>query len=174
MAGETALSLETLQRGRVLLERIVQTRDHEPSLSPGDMADVLAALGDELCQGLRSPTVPDQQALERELRGIYYVRLLLVAWAQKLATTDDAEPTRFIKTWNDSVGRMIQLLRARRDLRQDALRQDATSWATRLLNDVQALIDRDLPELGASLAPPDAANPWPVVACEDQRLDQEG
>ena len=82
---------------------------------PGDAALPAAHVEDDLT------------IIERELARLFAVRELFLGWVQDLRAAPGSGsglPAQFLRAWGDSTGRVIQLLRARRDLtgsRQDAL-----------------------------------------------------
>ena len=77
----------------------------------------------------------DLAIIDRELARLFAVRELFLTWVQELrqdgaqspgdaAAPRGLSPAQFMRAWSDSTGRVIQLLRARRDLggaRSDAL-----------------------------------------------------
>ena len=61
----------------------------------------------------------DLDLIDEELRNLFTARLLFVSWIHKLSGEKDSPgvpPAQFMRAWNDSTSRVIQLLRARRDL----------------------------------------------------------
>lgn len=77
----------------------------------------------------------DLAIIDRELARLFAVRELFLSWVQELrqdasqsprdtGALRGLSPAQFMRAWSDSTGRVIQLLRARRDLggaRSDAL-----------------------------------------------------
>lgn len=99
-----------------------------PSVAPlQDPADLMRYLEHALAR--EHLALEDEAVIEAELRNLLAVRRLFVAWMLTRAGDDggtpDIDPARFLRAWNDSVTRVIQLLRARRDLAG----QDGGQWA---------------------------------------------
>jgi len=96
---------------------------------------VLATLAVEFPSGGAEPADAGGEAqegdlaiIERELARLFAVRELFLSWVQELRSSEGRGaaglPAQFLRAWGDSTGRVIQLLRARRDLggaRSDAL-----------------------------------------------------
>ena len=126
----------------------------EASVGPATASDShsenLHALSDEMRDALRELAPQDSQMIEKELRGIYQARLLVLTWLEDLETKGcpkGIRPTQFLRAWGDSVGRIIQLVRARQ-----RLLREVENWITALLADVRVIIDQDLPELEGGAA----------------------
>jgi hypothetical protein len=62
----------------------------------------------------------DEQVIARELQHLYEARAFFLAWVQaQRDASEDGEalnPAQFLRAWNDSAARVVQLLRARREL----------------------------------------------------------
>jgi len=59
------------------------------------------------------------EVIDEELRNLFRARALFMSWIGNLSEREDqprVNPTQFLRAWNDSTTRVIQLLRARRDL----------------------------------------------------------
>jgi len=104
---------------------------------------ILARLAQDAASGssletacaLDPASVSDLAIIDRELARLFAVRELFLSWVQELrqdgaqsqaeaAAPRGLSPAQFMRAWSDSTGRVIQLLRARRDLggaRSDAL-----------------------------------------------------
>lgn len=69
-------------------------------------------------------SLEDETVIEAELLNLLAVRRLFVSWMQAQEEGDGGspgiDPGQFLRAWNDSVTRVIQLLRARRDLAGEA------------------------------------------------------
>jgi len=66
----------------------------------------------------------DLALIEEELRQLLAARALFMEWLQSLRAGQDPEhpvvtPTQFIRAWSDTSTRVVQLLRARAELRGD-------------------------------------------------------
>ncbi len=90
-------------------------------------ADLMRYLQDALAR--EHLALEDAAVIEAELCNLLTVRRLFVAWMREGAAgeggTPDIDPAQFLRAWNDSVTRVIQLLRARRDLAS----ADGGEWA---------------------------------------------
>lgn len=61
----------------------------------------------------------DAALIDQELRGLFRARALFLRWVEKLRAGEgksDVSPTQFLRAWNNSTTRVIQLLRARQAL----------------------------------------------------------
>lgn len=74
-----------------------------------------------------APAVSDDDltVIDDELRQLLAARSLFMGWLQSLREEEDPErpavtPTQFLRAWNDSTTRVVQLLRARAALRGEA------------------------------------------------------
>lgn len=85
----------------------------------GEEGELLASLARAMDMAARRPELSDLDVIDEELRTLYAVRSLFLAWMkerQGLGAPDEEPPTRFMRAWNDSTTRVMQLLRARREL----------------------------------------------------------
>jgi hypothetical protein len=105
--------------------------------------DSLAALLQALAEGRRSGSLEDAEIIEGELLNLLAARRLFVYWVANGSKEDTkkgalagVKPTQFLRAWNDSVTRVIQLLRARRDLTQ----ADGGKWDA-LMDEVYDQLD---------------------------------
>ncbi len=107
---------------------------------PYPLAGLLAPLGPEALQRLRcaaqaASRLPlaraqchaqeeaagdtDLALLDRELASLLAAREACRAWAERMAAQEGhsaLNPAQFLRAWSDSTGRVIQLLKARREL----------------------------------------------------------
>ena len=119
------------------------------------LAPLLGALGEAVEPRLlamlgTSPAEPlepgDELALiDRELARLLAVRELYLAWVEELraAGAPGITPAQFLRAWSDSTGRVIQLIRARREL--------GGAQADALLDAVYQELERRLPALAPGL-----------------------
>jgi hypothetical protein len=93
------------------------TRPHQRAWLAGHAAPAPPALDDDL--GL----------IDEELRRLFEARAQFLAWVEQARQEGDdgarVTPTSFLRAWNDSTTRVIQLLRARRDLTGSARGEDS-------------------------------------------------
>lgn len=93
------------------------------------------------------PVGDDLAVIEDELRQLLAARALFMDWLHSLRAEEDPErptvtPTQFLRAWSDSATRVVQLLRARAELRGgqagalDALMQS-------VYDEMEALVDED-------------------------------
>jgi hypothetical protein len=109
----------------------------QPALSP-HLAALLAPLGSGVVQRVAqaaarphsvshvschaqspSPSEDDLAILESELASLLAARDLLMSWVKRMAGEEGrpaVNPAQFLRAWSDSTGRVIQLLKARREL----------------------------------------------------------
>ena len=95
-------------------------------------ADILAQLR-AATDRVASLPLEDTAVIEAEMLSLLTLRSLVLAWMresrQKEAVAGQAQdpgsPAQFMRAWSDSVSRIVQLLRARRDLAEDKLLADA-------------------------------------------------
>lgn len=101
-------------------------------------------------------TLHDDLALiDEELRRLYEARAQFMAWVEQARQEDhgaQVTPSSFLRAWNDSTARVIQLLRARRELTGGAARPEDG-----LFDAVYDALEALLPAEGESL-PPDEAD----------------
>jgi hypothetical protein len=90
----------------------------------------------------------DVAIIDRELARLFAVRELFLAWMQELrageARSSAGLPAQFLRAWSESTGRVIQLLRARRDL-------SAGDGGDAVLDAVYQELESRLPDPGANL-----------------------
>ena len=83
-------------------------------------ADFILPLLQAVTEAAGRPTLNDLDVVEAELRTLFQARHLILRWIEKLSEKGEEKhgvsPTQFLRAWNDSTTRVIQLLRARRDL----------------------------------------------------------
>ena len=102
----------TLQGFDVPNRRWRDLQEDERLVLPLLEAAEAAAEGDETAMG-------DGALIEQELRGLFRARALFLRWMEKLRAGEgkgDISPTQFLRAWNNSTTRVIQLLRARQAL----------------------------------------------------------
>lgn len=95
-------------------------------------ADILAQLRAATDRAVSLP-LEDTAVIEAELLSLLTLRSLVLAWIRESRqhepvggqAQDPGSPAQFMRAWNDSVSRIVQLLRARRDLSEDRLLADA-------------------------------------------------
>jgi len=95
-------------------------------------ADILAQLR-AATDRVASLPLEDTAVIEAEMLSLLTLRSLVLAWIRESRqlepvggqAQDPGSPARFMRAWNDSVSRIVQLLRARRDLAEDKLLADA-------------------------------------------------
>ncbi|MGI6366769.1 MAG: hypothetical protein ACOX2L_00170 [Anaerolineae bacterium] len=110
-----------------------------------------------------APEVPlqdDLALIDRELARLLAVRELVLHWMEGLRGPDTAgrsplSPSGFLRAWSESTGRVIQLLRARREL--------AGAPADALLDAVYAELEQLLPPPEGSSAAPVAVPAEPAT-----------
>ena len=75
-----------------------------------------------LSQKTQSQPLEDVQVIDKELRNLFAARAVVVEWIEQLSEKgwQGAKPSQFLRAWNDSTSRVIQLLRARRSLSGEA------------------------------------------------------
>lgn len=105
-------------------------------------ADLILPLLQNVAKDLTDGAIEDLVVLDKELRHLYAVRATFVSWVQRLGDKGPpaVDPTRFLRAWNDSTMRVIQLLRARHDLADDEEGEFGP-----LIKGVYELMERDLP-----------------------------
>jgi hypothetical protein len=88
--------------------------------------DPFTGLLHALAEGQHSGSLEDAEIIEAELLNLLAARRLFVYWIANGSREDTkkgalagVKPTQFLRAWNDSVTRVIQLLRARRDLTEE-------------------------------------------------------
>ena len=89
------------------------------ALRGGDEHGLLPRLVYAMDAASRRHDLGDLDVIDEELRSLFAVRSLFLAWVkehQGVASPLQEPPTRFLRAWSDSSGRVIQLLRARREL----------------------------------------------------------
>lgn len=83
-----------------------------------DLVRPLLKASEAAARGAAGEGVLDDAALiEQELRGLFRARAMFLKWVASLREDHAAgkvTPTQFLRAWNDSTTRVIQLLRARR------------------------------------------------------------
>jgi|YNPNPStandDraft_1061719.scaffolds.fasta_scaffold03786_8 hypothetical protein len=87
----------------------------------------------------------DLEVLERELRQLFSARKFFMAWVDRLQADEEGKgitPAQFLRAWNDTTARVVQLLRARRELRGG----QAGAYAG-LIEEVLAELEQTLPAL---------------------------
>ena len=101
----------------------------DPGVAAADILAQLRAATDRVA----SLPLEDAAVIEAEMLSLLTLRSLVLAWMresrQKEAVAGQAQdpgsPAQFMRAWSDSVSRIVQLLRARRDLAEDKLLADA-------------------------------------------------
>lgn len=66
-----------------------------------------------------APAEDDLAILDDELASLLAARDLLMSWAKRMAEAEERpalNPAQFLRAWAESTGRVIQLLKARREL----------------------------------------------------------
>jgi hypothetical protein len=104
------------------------------------LATAPAALDDE-------GPLDDLAIIDRELARLFAARELYLAWVEELKGQGGTgiSPAQFLRAWSESTGRVIQLLRARRDL-------GGGDGADALLEAVYAELELRLPAAGGERA----------------------
>ena len=89
--------------------RSVPLRDHAERILP-----LLRAVR----EAAEAPAKEDAAVLEKELHQLFRARGIFLAWIEDLPEDERRRlnPAQLLRAWNDSTARVIQLLRARRDL----------------------------------------------------------
>ena len=95
-------------------------------------ADILAQLR-AATDRVASLPLEDTAVIEAEMLSLLTLRSLVLAWIRESRqreppngqAQDPGSPARFMRAWNDSVSRIVELLRARRDLAEDKFLADA-------------------------------------------------
>jgi len=76
-----------------------------------------------VAQGMEPRPLEDLCLIDDELRNLFLARAFFIAWVEKLRaeppTKPGLGPGQFLRAWNDSTSRLLQLLRARRELGGD-------------------------------------------------------
>jgi len=94
------------------------TETRETTACLGEGPELLERLRQRVASLTRE--LPASDALiEAELQGLYEVREAFIHWLSTLlasGTRISVNPAQFLRAWNDSVGRIIQLLRVRQSL----------------------------------------------------------
>lgn len=91
----------------------------------------------------------DLEIIEEELARLLAARELFMAWVQRAIHQEghaNFHPAQFLRAWSESTGRMIQLLKARREL-------GGNSAADALLDAVYAELEAELLRAGEPDAP---------------------
>lgn len=107
--------------------RLPQPADNRPRTGQGEREP--AAVGQvsagEALQRLRAlverlahEPMEDLAVLDQELRNLFAVRALFLRWLEPSQDQEPegVDPAQFLRTWNDSSTRVMQLLRTRREL----------------------------------------------------------
>jgi hypothetical protein len=89
--------------------------------APGVRAAVAqAAVARALCTSSEeNARAADRAVLDEELARLLAARELFMAWVERTASAEgraSLTPAQFLRAWGESTGRVIQLLRARREL----------------------------------------------------------
>ncbi|MFO7697057.1 MAG: hypothetical protein R6X16_07865 [Anaerolineae bacterium] len=118
-------------------------------LGPRLLATLAGAPAELDCEGLPD----DLEIIDRELARLFAARELYLAWVEEVREQGGAgiSPAQFLRAWSESTGRVIQLLRARRDLGRGA-------GADALLDAVYQELERRLPEFGGERGASDPAD----------------
>ena len=105
------------KRGQELCAAHLSTRAMRAGQERAQVLDPLAALRDAV-EASRQREVDDLGTLDDELRTLYTARALFLSWlhAEEGGPPTGIEPSAFFRAWNASTTRVIQLLRARREL----------------------------------------------------------
>lgn len=101
------------KRGRALCA------SHLGSRAVRDHADLVLPLLHAVSRQPTDGPLGNLEVIDEELRNLFTARTLFVSWIHKLSEEKDSPgvpPAQFMRAWNDSSTRVIQLLRARRDL----------------------------------------------------------
>ena len=94
---------------------------------------------------------PDSvEVLDEELRNLNRARALFMVWLHRLDEREEEpgtriKPAQFLRAWNDSSARVIQLLRARHDLVGD---QEGRFGP--LMDEVYDLLEDEFPQAGTA------------------------
>jgi len=80
-----------------------------------------------VAQGMEERPLDDLPVIDEELRNLFLARAFFIAWVEKLRAEPSEKPGprssrgpgQFMHAWNDSTTRVVQLLRARRELGGD-------------------------------------------------------
>jgi hypothetical protein len=102
--------------GRDVIWRVGRAAHRQASVRAGA---VPFAVAHARCQAQEDAGRADDLAiLEDELAGLLAARELLMAWAERMAQEGRSglNPAQLLRAWGDSTGRVIQLLKARREL----------------------------------------------------------
>ncbi len=102
---------------------------------------LLATLAMNAGEPAQDASLDELAIIDRELARLFAARELYLAWVEELREQERPalSPAQFLRAWSESTGRVIQLLRARRDL-GGAVGADA------LLDAVYQELERLLPE----------------------------
>jgi hypothetical protein len=130
-------------------------------LGPRLLATLAGAPAELECEGLPD----DLEIIDRELACLFAARELYLAWVEEVREQGGAgiSPAQFLRAWSESTGRVIQLLRARRDLGSGA---DADA----LLDAVYQELERRLPELDGE----PGVGALPVTESETSSMTRDG
>lgn len=117
---------------------------HERSRALREGAELVLPLLRAIAQEGAPPFSDDLALIEEELRRLFEARQQFLTWVAQAREEDNrVTPTQFLRAWNDSTARVIQLLRARRDLTGGNSAEDG------LFNAVYDALEALLPKEGA-------------------------
>lgn len=127
---------------------------------------LLTALGTTPGEPAEDASLDDLAIIDRELARLFAARELYLAWVEQVREQDrpGMSPAQFLRAWSESTGRVVQLLRARRDLGGGA-------GADALLEAVYQELERRLPESGGeptAWAPRGEAGPITAAIKRDE------
>ncbi len=124
---------------------------HERSRALQEGADLVLPLLRALAhkESTPPPLDDDLALIEEELKRLFEARQQFLAWVAKAREENDrVTPTQFLRAWNDSTARVIQLLRARRDLTGGGSAEDGLFNA--VYDALEALLPKEsVPEGGS-------------------------
>jgi hypothetical protein len=84
-----------------------------------DSEQILPLLRAVRAAAQRRGPLDDLQVIDEELRGLFVARDLFMSWVDEVRCAGETKtlgPAQFLRAWNDSTARVVQLLRARREL----------------------------------------------------------
>jgi len=85
--------------------------------------ELLLPLLRAVAQGMEERPLDDLRLIDQELRNLFLARAFFIAWVEKLRAEPPERPGlgpgQFLRAWNESTARLVQLLRARRELGGD-------------------------------------------------------
>jgi hypothetical protein len=95
---------------------------HLSSRAVQERSELILPLLRAVSRRLEDLDLDDLRVIDEELRQLFMARATFMRWLDELRAQPEGEspgPSQFLRAWNDSTSRVVQLLRARRELAPD-------------------------------------------------------